>query len=78
MLRKYVSAATVMFPEVREAIMRNPATGRQCYGGMKPVDQLDDYALAPTLPPPDPIPPQVSRRSALGLPKRDLVEESVE
>lgn len=58
--------------------MLNPATGRQCYGGMKPVSQLEDYEPTPTLPPPEPIPAQVSRRTALGLPKRDDVEESVE
>lgn len=55
--------------------MLNPATGRQCYGGMKPVDQLEPFEPSDPLPPPDPIPTQVSRRAALGLPKTKKTEE---
>lgn len=55
--------------------MRNPATGRQCYGGMKPVEQPAEFEASDPLPPPDPIPQQVSRRTALGLPKRSATEE---
>lgn len=56
--------------------MRNPMTGRQCYGGMKPVDQIEDFAPSAPIPPPDPIPQQVSRRTALGLPKAKSKESA--
>ena len=50
--------------------MRNPATGRQCYGGMVPLEQLEEYEPSAPLPPPEPIPTQVSRRTVLALPER--------
>lgn len=55
--------------------MRNPATGRQCYGGMVPLERLEAYEASEPLPPPEPIPNQVSRRAALGLPKKTQTEE---
>jgi len=56
--------------------VRNPATGRQCYGGMKPVEQLEEYQVFEPQPPPVmDVPKQLSRRKALGLPKKTQTEE---
>lgn len=75
MLKKYVSLARVESPQLREVNVRNPATGRQCYGGMKPVDMIENFEPSAPLPPPEPIPPQVSRRAALELLKTKKSEE---
>lgn len=56
--------------------MLNPATGRQCYGGMKPVSQLEPFEATDPAPPAEvPQPRTRSRRSVL---KMERVEESVE
>jgi hypothetical protein len=50
--------------------MRNPATGRQCYGGMVPISQLEPFEASEPVPPAE-IPEPRTR-------ERELVEESVE
>lgn len=45
-------------PRSWEVDVRNLITGRQCYGGMKPVDMIEDFEPSDPLPPPPPIPEQ--------------------
>lgn len=56
--------------------MRNPVTGKQCYGGMVPLDKLEEYEACDPVPPLDPIPPQRAGASRHAV--REGIEESVE